>query len=219
MKAVFFDLDGTLCNTLSDLTASLNYALRTFDLPTFGEDSVRMMVGDGTDALILRAVPRERAQLRPLVRNLYRAHYQRFCTEKTVPYDGMPGTVSELKRRGYALGVLTNKPHASAERIVSTLFPNDGADFAIIQGQSERFPTKPDPALLHWASERIGIPLSDFVYIGDSDVDIRFAAAAGIPLIGCSWGFRGEAFLREHGALRVIDHPKQLLEILPGGTE
>ena len=212
-KAVFFDLDGTLCNTLSDLTASINYAMRTFDYPTHTEAQVSRMVGDGIAKLCERAIPDAAKLHREPVRALFLAHYAAHCLDKTQPYDGIPHVLRVLKERGYALAVITNKHHQNAERIVSALFPPE--TFSVVLGQSDAYPLKPDPAMLCAAASHLRLLPDGIVYIGDSDVDVCFAGNAGVRFIGCAWGFRGARHLKESGAETVVDTPLALLDELP----
>ena len=214
IKAVFFDLDGTLCDTLPDLTVSVNYALRTFDLPVYQAEEVRHMVGKGAGSLCALAVPYDRQDLLPQVIALFRAHYTKYCTEKTVPFDGMADVLEELFGKGILLGVLSNKPQIMTERVISGCF-RDGL-FSLVSGQTERLPLKPDASLFREALERFSLSPSEALYVGDSDTDLQFAINASVPFIGCAWGYRGKQFLLEHGAKNVIDSPKELLGFLSG---
>lgn len=215
MKAVFFDLDGTLCNTLPDLCASTNYALRTFDFPTLSEAQVCARVGNGITKLIERAVPADRQDAVPMVTSLFLAHYGRHCTDRTVPYDGMVETLHALKARGLLLGVISNKVHESTAKICNTLLGTDV--FSLIRGQTADFPLKPDPAVLLAVMEEFGLAKADVVYVGDSDVDLEFAKNAGVRAIGCAWGFRGRKFLAEHGADTILDAPNELIQTMQDG--
>lgn len=212
VKAVLFDLDGTLCDTLGDLAASLNYALRTFDDPTFSDAEVQRMVGNGIHKLCERAVPDDRQLHVPSVYALLLAHYQKHCLDRTKPYPGMVETLAALRLHGIKLGVLTNKAHPSAIKILEALFPAGTFDYLL--GQTERYPLKPDPAMLFAALDALHAAPSEAVYVGDSDVDVRFAEAAGLNCIGCAWGFRGRQHLIDAGAMYVIDRPEQLLDMV-----
>lgn len=209
IKAVFFDLDGTLCDTLPDLTASLNYALRTFDLPVYGPDRVRDMIGNGISRLCSRALPAKRQDLHPQILALFRAHYAAHCTDQTSPFHGISETLSVLSDRGILLGVISNKPQLMAERVVAGCF--EKVFFKDVLGQSERLPLKPDPALFTETMQRHGLLPSEVIYAGDSDTDLMFAGNAGVAAVGCSWGYRGRQFLADHGARNIIDSPKDLL--------
>ena len=214
MKAVFFDLDGTLCNTLPDLASSINYALRTLDFPAHTEAEVCSMVGNGIQKLCERATPADRSDAVPMVKALFLAHYQKHCTDRTVVYDGMIDAIKVLRRRGMQVAVITNKYHPSAERIIRTLFPDGGADFDVILGQTDRYPLKPDPAALFAVADRLSVAPAEIVYVGDTNVDITFAKNAGTAFVGAAWGFRGEAHLCEYGAETIIDFPARLPDVI-----
>ncbi len=214
MKAVFFDLDGTLCHTLPDLAASINYALRTLDFPAHSEAAVCDMVGNGIQKLCERATPADRSDAVPMVKALFLAHYQKHCTDRTVVYDGMIEAIKTLRRRGLQLAVITNKYHPSAERIIRTLFPDDGADFAVVLGQTDRYPLKPDPTALLAVAGQLCLAPAEIVYVGDTNVDIAFARNAKTAFVGAAWGFRGETHLRENGAATIIDSPARLPDVI-----
>lgn len=209
VKAVFFDLDGTLCDTLPDLTASLNYALRTFDLPVYNSDQVRGMIGNGVSRLCALALPPDRQELHPQILALFRAHYAAHCTDLTRPYPGVSDAVLALSERGILLGVLSNKPQVMSESVISGCFEKNL--FKDVLGQTERLPLKPDPALFTETMQRHGLLSSETLYVGDSDTDLMFAKNAGVTAIGCAWGYRGKEFLLAHGARYVIDRPMDLL--------
>lgn len=211
-RAVFFDLDGTLCNTLADLTASLNYALRTFDHPTYSEEAVRTFIGNGLSKLIERALPDADEPHRKAVLTIVNAHYKRHCADRTLPYPGIPEALAVLRARGYRLAVLTNKPHKAAAKILETLFLPGTFDW--IAGHRDGMPHKPDPKLLFMAAEALKLAPESIVYVGDSDVDVRFSENAGTGMIGCAWGFRGRQHLLDSGAPIVIDRPEELTEKL-----
>lgn len=212
IKAVFFDLDGTLCDTLPDLTASLNYALRTFDLPVYNSDQVRGMIGNGVSRLCALALPPDRQDLHSQILALFRAHYAVHCTDLTRPYPGILEAVSALSERGILLGVLSNKPQLMSERIISVCFEKNF--FKDVFGQTERLPLKPDPALFTETMQSHGLLSSEVLYVGDSDTDLRFAENACVTVIGCAWGYRGKEFLLDHGARYVIDQPMDLLSFV-----
>ena len=208
MRAVLFDLDGTLCDTIVDLTASINYALRTFDYPPRTVDEMRSFVGNGIRLQVIRALPEDAPDLHiPAVEALFRAHYAAHCVGETVPYPGIPALLTELRRRGCRIGVITNKPQESAARLLDALFP--AGTYDLVMGQTPGGLLKPDPALLLRAME--ALKADEAVYVGDSDVDVQFAHGAGILCYGCAWGFRGRAHLAAAGADRIADSADELL--------
>lgn len=210
MKLVLFDLDGTLCNTLADITDSLNRALTMCGFPVFSAEETSAMIGRSTTYLCQRAMPHGHENDWETVRDHYLADYQRHLCDKTVPYAGIPEALSALKAAGHTLAVVTNKPHAHAVSLIRQLFANNGACFSQVQGQSPKFLLKPDPESLAFVIANLGFTPTDAVYVGDSDVDVRFAQNIGVPFIGCAWGFRGREALQNAGALTVVDHPSEL---------
>lgn len=214
IRAVFYDLDGTLCDTLPDLTVSLNYALRTFDLPVYGPDEVRYMVGHGAGSLCALAVPADRQDLYPQVLALFRAHYKVHCTDQTLPFPGVSEVLESVDHLGIIQGVLSNKPQVMTERVISGCFRK--GLFRVVCGQTDRLPIKPDPALFTETMLALRLSPSEVLYIGDSDTDLAFAENAGVEAVGCAWGYRGKQFLLEHGAKTVIDSPEKLLLLLCG---
>ena len=218
MRAVLFDLDGTLCDTLGDLTASMNYALRTFDYPTHTKEEMRTFVGNGLKMQVRRATPPSAPQMHlDAIESLFLAHYAKHCTDRTEPYPGMTETLLRLKDAGLLLAVITNKPHDCAVKIIEERF--SAGLFGFVLGNKPGAPLKPDPAALNEAMRFLGVTPSETVYVGDSGVDVQFAHAAALPCIGCAWGFRGRAHLESAGAEYVVDRAEQIADILLGGSE
>ncbi len=210
MKLVLFDLDGTLCDTLADITDSLNRALTLCGFPAFTPEETSAMVGKSVTYLCQRAMPRGHENDWETVRDHFLTDYRKHLCDKTQPYDGISAALAALREAGYTLAVVTNKPHPHAAALISQLFPNNGACFAQVQGQSPKFLLKPDPESLAFVISNLGFTPADAVYVGDSDVDVRFAANMGVPFIGCAWGFRGRESLLRAGAETVVDHPSEL---------
>lgn len=214
MKLIAFDLDGTLCNTLQDITDSLNRALAVGSFPTFTLEEVSGMVGRSITYMCQRAMPKGHENDWENVQTRYFDDYARHLCDATRPYDGILPLLSALKARGYLLACVTNKPHAHAVSIIQTLFPDHGKVFSQVQGQAKKFTLKPDPATLDFVMQHLGVSKEDAIYVGDSEVDVLFAENTGLRFVGCGWGFRGEAFLKECGATTVIDTPMALLNVL-----
>lgn len=211
IQAVIFDLDGTLVDTLDDITACVNACLeRLGDAPRTREE-VRTMVGDGVDVLCRRAlaeVSDDRiVEMVACMRNRYRAN----LIGSTAPYKGVKPLLRELSLRGIRMAVLSNKPHELTRRLVDALF--DRGLFASVQGQRDGFPRKPDPSGLLWLAEHLGLSVEDGLYVGDSEIDIQTGLGAGMRTLGVTWGFRTAAELA--GAHRLIHSPEEVLhEIL-----
>ena len=213
-KLVAFDLDGTICNTLSDIASSLNRALAAQGFPTFSDDGVSGIIGKSIVYMCKHAVPADRAEAWTDVRDGFLADYAEHLCDTTVPYPEMPEMLRALKARGITLAVVTNKPDPHAKKMIRTLFPPEGSLFSRVQGQCADYPVKPDPTMLDVVREDLGFSREETLYLGDMDVDLQFAKNAGLKCVGCGWGYRGEAFLKEAGAEHVISHPLELLEII-----
>ncbi|HAL45555.1 MAG: hypothetical protein A2Y12_07120 [Planctomycetes bacterium GWF2_42_9] len=209
-KAIIFDLDGTLVNSLEDLAEAANFALACFGQQTHEVEAFRQMVGDGTRTLMSRALPSDRQDLIEQTLLKMREKYIEICLNKTRPYDGLPKVLAELKNRGVKMAVLTNKDQKMAEKIVTHFFDQY---FMIIRGTINAVPLKPDPKAVLEILNQMNVKPENAAFVGDSNIDIRTAQAAGITGIGVNWGFRGEKELKEAGADYTIDEPKALLQL------
>ena len=211
---IAFDLDGTICNTLHDIAASLNHALESLGFPTCSDEGVSGLIGKSVVYMCRHAVPAGHENDWEAVRDAFFADYYLHLCDSTVPYPEMPELLEALRARGCRLAVVTNKPDPHAKKMLKALFPPDGTLFDSIQGQDPALPTKPDPTMLDRTREALGFTREETLYLGDMDVDVQFAENAGVLCVGCGWGYRGEAFLREAGADFVISRPSELLEVL-----
>ena len=194
---LLFDLDGTLLDTLTDLYLAVNHALAAFGMPQRSFDEVRMFVGNGIKNLIERAVPdgtppEKTAQ----VLDVFRDYYSKNSRVNTAPYDGIAITLKMLSQNGCRMAVVSNKIDSAVKALNRDFFA-DCISVAI--GDREGKNKKPAPDSLYEAMELLGSKKEECIYIGDSDVDIETAKNAGIPCIGCAWGFRGRQLLHEHG--------------------
>ena len=213
-----FDLDGTLLDTLGDLAASVNYALRSHGMPEHSLDDVRRFVGNGVRRLMERAIP-EGAE-NPLFDEAFatfRQYYMAHSLDTTRPYDGIPETLAALRARGCHIAVVSNKMMAATVELCQHFFP-DTVEVAMGEHEAEGIRKKPAPDTVFAALDSLGIPRplrgedrGGVVYVGDSDVDIQTAANAGIPCISVLWGFRDKDFLIQHGATTFISAPSDLL--------
>ena len=204
-----FDLDGTLLETLKDLAASTNYALRTHNMPEHSIEDVRMFVGNGVKKLMERAIPNGIEN--PLFEDVYatfRQHYLEHNLDTTKPYEGIPELLAELKARGKKLAIVSNKFYAATQELARHFFP-DTIEVAI--GERENIKKKPAPDTVIEALRQLGASRETAVYIGDSDVDIMTAKNCDMPCVSVLWGFRDKEFLMEHGATFFVKKPCQLL--------
>ncbi len=204
-----FDLDGTLLDTLNDLAASTNYALRTHGMPEHPVEDVRRFVGNGVKKLMERAVPGGLAN--PLFEAAYatfRRHYMEHSLDTTQPYPGVTDVLEELDRRGKNIAVVSNKFYAATQELCRHFF-GDVVEVAI--GERENIRKKPAPDTVLEALRQLGADKEGAVYIGDSDVDLVTARNCEIPCISVLWGFRDRDFLVEHGATTFIGRMDELL--------
>ncbi len=200
MKLVIFDLDGTLINTIEDLGAATNAALSSFGFPAHAMDEYYGMVGHGIRKLVINALPEADRTDDALVDRLLKVfveYYTAHIDVRTRPYNGIPELLSSLYSRGYAIGVASNKFQAGAETLVKKFFPD--IKFAGILGDRPGAPLKPSPEIVFTLMDNAGMDRNDVsgnvVMAGDSATDIKTAAAAGIPSIAVTWGFRPESDL------------------------
>lgn len=209
VEAAVFDLDGTLTNTLQDIACAMNRALRLHDLPEFAVDEYRYLVGDGAKTLAKRAV-RDRQELAESVQKEYQAYYEKHTLDTTQPYAGIPELLHALVDAGIRVCVLSNKPHADTCGVVRHFFPE--IPFSVVQGQIDSVPVKPDPAGALRIARQLNIPTERFVYLGDTNVDMRTAVSAGMHAVGVTWGFRTATELLQHGAEILLNMPQDLLK-------
>lgn len=196
-RAILFDLDGTLCDTLEDLANATNTILAANGVATHPLDAYPRFIGDGARVLLARAMGVDASEVSEDLFAAFLVEYDRRLLETVRPYAGVRETLDALIARGFKLGVVTNKPHAQAVKLVPHLF---GDRFGCVFGGQSAYPKKPDPASVRLAAQALGVAVSDCIYVGDSNVDVFTAHAAGIPCIGCTFGFRGEKELIAAGA-------------------
>ena len=211
-KAIIFDLDGTLLDTLTDLAEGTNYALRVNGFPERTTDEIRRFVGNGARKLIERAVPEGQIEAAlEQVRQDFDIYYKVHCKDHTGPYPGIMEMLQELVQQGYALGVVSNKPDFAVQELIPEYFPDI---FASVSGERQGVAKKPAPDLIREAMKNLQADSSNAVYVGDSEVDLEAAANAGIPCISVAWGFKGRRFLEEQHAGMIIETPAEIQKYL-----
>ena len=210
-KLAVFDLDGTILDTLEDLTSAVKFALENNRLPTRSRDEVRSFVGNGIVNLMKRAAG-ENAKDGDKVLADFKAYYKAPCAEQTKPYKGILTLLDNLKANGVKLAVLSNKAHFATIALADRYFPGV---FDTVAGENEAagIRKKPAPDALYAIIERYGANKKETVYIGDSEVDIQTAKNAGVDCISVCWGFKDEAFLKENGASVIVKTPEEILQI------
>jgi phosphoglycolate phosphatase len=212
IRAVIFDLDGTLLDSLADIAESVNAVLAEHGLATHPLTAYRSFVGDGMTMLIRRVVPEplrdDDATVAALVKRLKEIYGSR-SDRLTKPYDGIAALLDALEEQGIAMAVLSNKPHELTVGLVGRLLGS--WRLAPVYGERPPVPRKPDPSAALAIARELGLAPEDILYVGDTPTDLATARAAGMPAIAAAWGFRSEAELREAGATRVAHHPSDVL--------
>ena len=212
IKAIVFDLDGTLLDTLEDLAAATNWALRKHEMPERSLDEVRQFVGNGVRRLIERAVPEGTDA--PLFEQTFadfKAYYVDHCQERTRLYDGIPQLLQSLKQRGVRMAIVSNKLQAGVDELYRQYF-SDTVEVAI--GERPGMQRKPAPDMVQLALRELGVEESAAVYVADSDVDLLTARNSHLPCISVLWGFRDRDFLLQHGATQLVRRPEEILQII-----
>ena len=213
-KACIFDLDGTLTDTLDSLLFSVNEMMKELELHEITREQCRMYVGNGAKVLVRKALEsagvREEEYFDKAFRTFQRIFDQN-CTYHVRPYKGIVSLLAGLKAQGMKLGVLSNKPDRQAVHVVQEIFGDRAFD--LVRGQREGVPRKPDPAALLEMADNLKSGLSEVIYIGDSEVDIKTGQAAGVKTILVSWGFRSTEDLIKAGAEQIVDSVQEIFEI------
>lgn len=212
IKAIIFDLDGTLLDTLHDLTDSVNYVLTNHNMKNRTVDEIRSFIGNGVPTLIARSVPAgtDKAVTDVCVKEMAE-YYKDHADIKTKPYDGIAELLSALNEKGIKTAVVTNK----VENAATILCKNEFGDaFDCVIGDNGKDRLKPFPDNVFRALDILGFPREEVLYAGDSDVDMITAENAGLRSIGVTWGFRDEDVLRKNGADFIVHYPTEILKIL-----
>lgn len=214
IETIVFDLDGTLLNTLEDLTDSVNHAMRQYHLPEHSIGEIRTYVGNGAAKLIERAIPqgKENAAYDEILA-AFRRQYQAHCEDKTGLYAGVMEMLGQLKRAGYRMAIVSNKPDGAVKQLYHKYF---GAYVEAAVGEHPGAEKKPAPDMVHQALAELASDASHAVYVGDSEVDLQTAANVPMPCVSVLWGFRTEEELLAAGAVRekMIRTPQELLPYL-----
>lgn len=214
IKALIFDLDGTLLNTLEDLKDSVNFALSSFGYPTRRLAEVRNFVGNGVKKLMELAIPE--GNKNPKFEDclaLFKDHYASNMYNKTAPYQGIMDLLKKLKEDHYEMAIVSNKFDVAVKDLNERYFKEYIYTAA---GESETIRKKPAPDTVFYVLKELGVSTKEAVYVGDSEVDIKTAQNAGLPCISVTWGFRNRVELQSHGGTNFADMPEDILLLIKG---
>lgn len=213
IKAVLFDLDGTLVNSLFDLATSTNYALAEMGFPIHETDKYKYFVGDGMPKLIERALPEDKRTPEICAETLkvFNGHYQEHYVDQTREYQGVSQMLEVLVQKRLRLAVVSNKAQEFANTVVSKTI---GDVFHIVCGKQEGYPAKPDPTLTLKVVSDLGVEPNECIFVGDSGMDMLVAKNAGITAIGVDWGFRTVRELIVNGADYIVHTPQDILNVI-----
>ncbi|MBM4389413.1 MAG: HAD family hydrolase [Deltaproteobacteria bacterium] len=213
-RAIIFDMDGTLLDTIGGIAFAMNNVLGRLGFPAHPENDYKFLVGEGVDILIRRALPEGACDEDVFNRAIayLREEYSRNWRHKTAPYPGIPELLDELTARAIKTAILSNKPDEFTKAMAAGLLGR--WEFGAVIGARTDLPRKPDPAGALEISRLLAVPRDSFLYVGDSATDMQTALAAGMYPIGVKWGFRSEEEMLSAGARRIIGHPMEILELL-----
>lgn len=210
VKAVLFDLDGTLINSIDDLADSVNHTLVALGYPTHETEKYKYFIGNGMRKLIERALGVSETEVVDRVLEKFMAYYREHSLDKTRPYDGVTELLDALTKKGIISVIVTNKAHAAAVKIGKHFF----GDNIKVYGQREGVPTKPDPAIVNLVLDELRLHKSECIFVGDSGMDMAVGVNSGVTPVGVSWGFRTKDELWDNGASFIADTPAELLRIV-----
>ncbi len=208
-----FDLDGTLLNTIADLAAAANYALKQVGYPTHAPEAYPYFVGNGVTRLLERILPEDKRTKENVdsLRIHFMEYYGQNLTKHTTPYPGIIELLNKLKEEGFDIAVASNKYQEAVTELINHFFPTP--DWAAIEGQKEGIPVKPDPSIIFSILSTTHTPKAKVLYIGDSGVDMITARRAGVTSIGVTWGFRPESELRDNYADHIATSTDEILRL------
>ena len=215
IRALIFDLDGTIADTINAIRDGLNETLRKYNYPEKTYEDVRRAIGNGARSLVKRCMPEPDASSEEKAAAVFRSYdiaYSHTYLHTRECYGGIPEVVAALKERGYRMAVLSNKQDPFVKGLIRQLLPKD--EMELVMGQT-KLPTKPDPTVPRLISLQLCVPPAFCAMIGDSEVDIQTAKNAGMLAVGCSWGYRGRDALEAAGADVIVDTPEELLALFP----
>lgn len=213
-KGVIFDLDGTLVNSLEDISNAINTVLKQHGFPTHSVQDCQSFIGHGVRDLVVKALPKENQNEEWISRCFHEmlAVYRENCTIKTTMYEGIIDLLDELTARKFKLAVFSNKADELTKKVVKAVFPK--WNFEVVAGLKVEALKKPNPTVAIEISEKLAIPVEQLIFVGDTDVDIITAKNAGMHPVGVVWGYRTKEELIASGAKYILENPLDLIKIL-----
>jgi phosphoglycolate phosphatase len=212
-KAIIFDLDGTLIDSLEDIAVCMNQVLDELNLPTHKIDDYKYFVGGGISILVDNALDKNTSdETKKLVSEKFKIVYDQKLHAKTLPYEGIYDLLDELKRLDFKIGILSNKPHEFTIAYAKNLFSK--YEMKEVHGQKSHIAKKPDPIAAIKIAQSFDVPCEEVYFVGDTMVDMQTAVNAKMIGIGVLWGFRDEEELMSNGATFVVKHPLDILDIV-----
>jgi len=212
-KAIIFDLDGTLLNTLVDIAEAVNSVLVQYDYPTHKENAYKKFIGNGIEVLAKKSAPNNISD-ENFIKFLFdiKETYRQMQNTKTKPYQGILDLLKQLNSNGVKIAILSNKPDEFMEATINRYFSE--IDFEIIFGSRKGVQPKPNPEGLYTILDILKLDKSDCFFVGDTSTDIKTGVNAGLESIGVSWGFRDIDELKLAGAKYIVNQPKEILDLL-----
>lgn len=213
--AVFFDFDGTVADTLQNITDALNHTMRHFGRRTFAPETVKPHLGWGVDYLMRKLSPDlSEEEVGEMLRH-YRPYYAAHTTDNVIPYPGILPMMDRLQRAGLKLAIISNKPDAAVQPFAEGAFHGL---VSLAMGELPGIARKPAPDMLEMAADRLGVELSRCLYVGDTEVDLQTAANTGIDCVCVTWGFRTRDELLRSGAAQIVDNTEELMQTITGNA-
>lgn len=209
MNTILFDLDGTLLDTLTDLTDAVNFAMKSLGRREHTTDEVRSYVGDGYILLMERALGGDKERAKEGLK-LFSEYYAEHLEDNTRPYDGVIDAIAGLAAKGRKMAIVSNKGDAAVKVLCKKFFAPYITEYF---GVTDVMPKKPAPDMLYAAMRALDSDKSDCIMVGDGEPDIQMARAAGIDIVSVTWGFRAEDYLRAQGGTRFLHSPRELITL------
>jgi len=212
-RGVIFDLDGTLLDTIDDISDSMNDVLKQYSHPTFTSEEYKLKIGGGFKNLALNSFPK--GTLEKIINEsieLFANMYDKRYMNKSKPYEGIDELLDILVDKDIKLGVNSNKRNDYTNNLVNNFFQK--IPFVAVYGECKDIPTKPDPTLVLKITKAMDLKPEEILYVGDTNTDMMTAGNAGIDSVGVLWGFRSYEELNKYGAKYIISNPKELLDII-----